>query len=134
MTEATQPVVLETVTPCPRCGELLSHDQAWCTRCGDPARTLVAPTPRWRRPIGVLLTVLALSLGALIASFVAASNDDPPPARTVTSTITTQPGETLPEGVIPAPAVVPAPAVSAAAGASGAAGAALPPASGKTKP
>lgn len=88
---------------CPRCGELLAPDQDWCLRCGDPARTVIAPTPRWRRPILALVALGALALGVLAAAFVALTNDDPPPARTLTQTITTELGQPLPPGVTPAP-------------------------------
>ncbi len=88
---------------CPRCGEVLAPDQDWCLRCGDPARTVIAPTPRWRRPIVALLALAALALGILAAAFVALTNDDPPPPQVFTKTITTQPGQPLPPGVTPAP-------------------------------
>ena len=89
--------------PCGRCGELLAPDQDWCLRCGDPARTVIAPTPRWRRPLLALGAFVLLALGVLTAAFISLTDDDPPPARTVTSTITTQPGDALPPGVTPAP-------------------------------
>ncbi len=93
---------------CPRCGELLAPDQDWCLRCGDPARTVIAPTPRWRRPIVALIAIAALALGVLAAAFVGITNNNPPPARTLTKTITTQPGQPLPPGVTPAPTTAPA--------------------------
>ncbi len=89
--------------PCPRCGEWLHEQQDWCLNCGDPARTVIAPTPRWRRPIYALLAVLAVTLGVLVGSFIAVTDDDPPAARTTTQTITVQPGEALAPGVTPAP-------------------------------
>lgn len=88
---------------CPRCGDTLEADQRWCLRCGDPARTVIAPTPRWRRPVVALGTLAVIAAGALTAGFIAITDDDPAPARTVTNTITTQPGEALPLGVTPAP-------------------------------
>ncbi len=91
---------------CPRCGELLASEQDWCLRCGDPARTVIAPTPRWRRPIVALIAVSALALGVLAAAFVGITNNNQPPARTLTRTITTQPGQPLPPGVTPAPTTV----------------------------
>ena len=93
--EAPQSAPIEGSLPCGRCGEVLTADQDWCLRCGDPARTVIAPTPRWRRPL--------LALGVLTAAFLSLTDDDPPPARTITSTITTQPGDALPPGVTPAP-------------------------------
>lgn len=91
------------VIPCPRCGEWLHSQQDWCLRCGDPARTVIAPSPRWRRPILALLALGALALGVMVAAFIALTSDDPPPPRTTTQTITVQPGEPLAPGVSPAP-------------------------------
>ncbi len=102
--------------PCPRCGEVLSVGQDWCLNCGDPARTVIAPTPRWRWPVAALAVLAALALGVLTAAFVGLSSDDPPPAITRTQTVTT-----------PAAAPVPAPAPTGTTGTSGNTGA-----SGKT--
>lgn len=95
------------VIPCPRCGEWLASGQDWCLRCGDPARTVIAPSPRWRRPIIAILAFGALALGVMVAAFIALTSDDPPPARTTTQTITVQPGEPLAPGVSPAPTTAP---------------------------
>jgi hypothetical protein len=100
--------------PCPRCGELLASDQQWCLRCGDPARTVIAPTPRWRRPLLALGALSLLALGVLTAAFISLTDDDPPAPNVITRTITTQPGDALPPGVTPAP--------GAATGATGATG------------
>ncbi len=89
--------------PCPRCGEMLAYDQDWCLRCGDPARTVIAPTPRWRRPLLAIGALAIVALGVLTAAFISLTDDDPPPPRTITNTITTQPGDALPPGVTPAP-------------------------------
>lgn len=94
--------------PCPRCGELLAANQDWCLRCGDPARTVIAAAPRWRRPLLALGALVVLALGVLTAAFISLTDDDPPPPRTITSTITTQPGDALPPGVTPVPAPAPA--------------------------
>ena len=91
------------VIPCPRCGEWLASEQDWCLRCGDPARTVIAPSPRWRRPVIAILALGVLALGVMVAAFIALTSDDPPPARTTTQTITVQPGEPLAPGVKPAP-------------------------------
>jgi len=64
---------------------------------------VIAPEPRWRRPIYALAALLAVTLGVLVGSFVAVTDDDPPQARTTTQTIIVQPGEALPPGVTPAP-------------------------------
>ena len=95
------------VIPCPRCGQWLHSQQDWCLNCGDPARTVIAPSPRWRRPIVALLALGALALGVMVAAFIALTSDDPPPARTTTQTITVQPGEPLAPGVSPAPTTAP---------------------------
>jgi hypothetical protein len=64
---------------------------------------VIAPAPRWRRPIYAVIAVLAVTLGVLVGAFVAVTDDDPPPTRTQTQTITVQPGEALAPGVTPAP-------------------------------
>ncbi|CAB4875364.1 unannotated protein [freshwater metagenome] len=84
---------------CPRCGATLAGDQDWCLNCGAPARTVIAPTPHWRRPILLLLTIAALGLGGLVAAFIALTNDDPPPSLTITRTTTLEPGAAPPPGV-----------------------------------
>ena len=48
--------------PCPHCGEWLHAQQDWCLHCGDPARTVIAPAPRWRRLIDVSLPAMAPTL------------------------------------------------------------------------
>ena len=98
--------------PCPRCGEVLSPAQDWCLNCGDPARTVLAPTPRWRWPLALLATLAVLALGVLAAAFIGLSSDDPPPAVTRTLVVTTQPGA--------------APAAAETSGATGATGPAAP--------
>lgn len=105
------------VLPCPRCGEPLAYDQDWCLRCGDPARTVIAPTPRWRRPLLAIGALAIVALGVLTAAFISLTDDDPPTPRTITNTITTQPGDALPPGVTPAPqppAAAPPPATPTA--------------------
>ena len=77
--------------PCPRCGEVLSPAQDWCLNCGDPARTVLAPTPRWRWPLALLAVLAVLALGVLAAAFIGLSSDDPPPAVTRTQVVTTPP-------------------------------------------
>ncbi len=84
---------------CPRCGELLAPDQDWCLRCGDPAHTVIAATPRWRRPVMAILALSAVALGVLTAAFIGLTDDDPPPPRTIVTTTTLPPGATPPPGV-----------------------------------
>ena len=129
--------------PCPRCGEVLSPAQDWCLNCGDPARTVIAPAPRWRLPLAILAAITALALGVLVAAFLALSADDPPPSLTTTQTITTQPGSPPIPGVetplIPPAAIPPTgsttpstqktsttPTVQPTTGATGTGGAAAP--------
>ncbi|MSX02336.1 MAG: hypothetical protein F2813_04150 [Actinobacteria bacterium] len=107
MASAQQPPWAYGALPCPRCGEWLHAQQDWCLNCGDPARTAIAPSPKWRRPIFALLAVLAVTLGVLAGAFIAVTDDDPPPARTTTQTIVVQPGEALAPGVTPAPTTAP---------------------------
>ena len=95
--------------PCPRCGEVLSAAQDWCLNCGDPARTVIAPTPRWRWPLALLAALAALALGVLTAAFVGLSSDDPPPAITRTQTVTTQPAATTAPTSTAATSAAPAP-------------------------
>ncbi|CAB4932388.1 unannotated protein [freshwater metagenome] len=84
---------------CPRCGATLAGDQDWCMSCGAPARTVIAPTPRWRRPVVALAALALVALGGLAAAFVALTADDPTPARTLTRTTTLAPGVAPPPGV-----------------------------------
>ncbi len=106
--DVTASALMFGALPCPRCGDFLAPDQDWCLRCGDPARTVIAPVPRWRRPLLVLGALALLALGVLTGAFISLTDDDPPAARTITNTITTQPGDALPPGVTPAPAPAPA--------------------------
>jgi predicted amidophosphoribosyltransferase len=55
---------------CPLCGSPLHETQDWCLRCGAAARTRLAATPRWRAPVIALATVIAVSLGVLVAALV----------------------------------------------------------------
>ena len=110
--------------PCPRCGEVLSPAQDWCLNCGDPARTVLAPTPRWRWPLALLAALAVLALGVLAAAFIGLSSDDPPPAVTRTQIVTTQPAA-APAATTPATASV-APAAQGTTGATGTGGASAP--------
>ena len=110
--------------PCPRCGEVLSPAQDWCLNCGDPARTVLAPTPRWRWPLALLAALAVLALGVLAAAFIGLSSDDPPPAVTRTQIVTTQPAA-APAATTPAAASV-APAAQGTTGATGTGGASAP--------
>ena len=110
--------------PCPRCGEVLSPAQDWCLNCGDPARTVLAPTPRWRWPLALLAALAVLALGVLAAAVIGLSSDAPPPAVTRTQIVTTQPGA-APAATTPAAASV-APAAQGTTGATGTGGTSAP--------
>lgn len=60
---------------CPLCGAPLHPAQEWCIRCGAAARTRLAASPNWKRPVAVLATVVALSLGVIAAALVALAGD-----------------------------------------------------------
>ena len=47
---------------CRRCGAALAARQRWCLRCGEPARTMIAPAPR-----RVARRATVAALGALLA-------------------------------------------------------------------
>jgi hypothetical protein len=72
---------------CPRCGAHVSDDQDWCLRCGDAARTRLAPTPNWRLPIAAAAAVAALAGIVLALAFVALTRDTAPlqPANDTTT-------------------------------------------------
>jgi hypothetical protein len=67
---------------CPRCAAPVGSDQDWCLACGAAARTRLAPTPNWRAPVVALAVVALLACIALVAAFVALTNDSTPPAAT----------------------------------------------------
>ncbi|HMJ01896.1 MAG TPA: hypothetical protein VK506_03085 [Conexibacter sp.] len=89
---------------CPRCGNALRDDQAWCLECGLAARTRVHPPPSWRAP--VIATVVALALlAAGIAFALVALLDDP--ERTPAPTTVTVPAATPPPATTPPAATTP---------------------------
>ena len=111
---------------CPRCGAEVPPDRDWCLECGLAARTVVAPTPRWRLPLIVAAVVGALALAAIAVAFVdltedpktipapAATTAVPPAATTPTAPApgttapeTTTPGQTAPPATVPPPVTVP---------------------------
>jgi hypothetical protein len=95
---------------CPRCGNTLRDDQAWCLECGLAARTRVHPPPSWRLP--VVLTCLALALlaaGIAVALVTLLDRPESTPApATVTAPATTPPAATTPTTPV-ATATTPAP-------------------------
>ena len=103
--------------PCPRCGARVPEDQDWCLECGLAARTVVAPTPKWRVPLIVAAVVGALALAAIAVAFVDLTEDPrtvPAPVATTAAppatTTPTVPAAPAPPGTTTPPAVtVPAP-------------------------
>ncbi len=89
---------------CPRCGNALRHDQAWCLECGLAARTRVHPPPSWRLPVIATLVALAL-LAAGIAFALVALLDEPEP--TPAPTTVTVPAATTPPATTPPVATTP---------------------------
>jgi septal ring-binding cell division protein DamX len=108
MTEVAAPSPPATARACPRCGAPLAPDQEWCLSCGTAVSTRIAPTPRWRVPVVLVGTLLALLVAALILALVELSGDPQPVAK--------------------APVGIPTPAAGAPAGDGGAAGATPTPA------
>ncbi|MEI2703436.1 MAG: hypothetical protein V9E83_13680 [Baekduia sp.] len=126
------------ITPCPRCGARLEPGQDWCLDCGSAARTRIATTPAWRRPLAVAGAIAALALGALGFAFADLTADNgrisdtpttvtlPPPGVTTAPAVTTaQPDAAQPTATSPAttPTETTPPATATTAPDSGGAGA-----------
>jgi predicted amidophosphoribosyltransferase len=111
---------------CPRCGAHVSDDQDWCLRCGDAARTRLAPTPNWRAPIALAAVVAALAGLVLALAFVALTRDEAPLQPTTATTAA--PAATAPPAVTPAPPPTTAPPTATTAPT------ATPPAASTTTP
>jgi RNA polymerase subunit RPABC4/transcription elongation factor Spt4 len=90
MTEVETPPPA-TERACPRCGASLAPDQEWCLSCGTAVRTRIATTPRWRVPIVLVGTLVALIAAALILALVELSGDPQPIAKAPTTTPTATP-------------------------------------------
>ena len=105
MTEVETPLP-PTERACPRCGASLAPDQEWCLSCGTAVRTRIAPTPRWRVPVVLVGTLLALIAAALILALVELSGDPQPIANAPGSTPTATPaGAPADDGGTAAPVV-----------------------------
>lgn len=93
---------------CPRCGAALAAGQDWCLECGAAATTRILPTPGWRLPAAILATAMVLAgAGAAVAYVQLSDDEEPQPARTVT----TAPGaavQTAPPAAPPAQTTPPA--------------------------
>lgn len=80
MTEVAAPPPA-TERACLRCGASLAADQEWCLNCGTAVATRIAPTPRWRLPILLVGSLLALIAIALVLALVELSGDPQPVAK-----------------------------------------------------
>ena len=101
---------------CPRCGSPLAPDQEWCLSCGTAVGTSIASTPRWRVPVILVGSVLALLVAALALSLVELSGDPQPvakaPAGAPAASPTVPPGE---GGAAAAPTTAPQPSATPSA-------------------
>jgi SPOR domain len=113
---ATPPPATERA--CPHCGATLAPDQEWCLSCGTAVATRIAPTPRWRVPIVLVGSLLALIGLALVLALVELSGDPQPVAKAPTTAATATPagapaddgGSAAPvAGATPTPAATPVP-------------------------
>lgn len=98
-----QPVPLR----CPRCGANVAPEQDWCLECGAPARTRLAPTPRWQAPIALVAVVVLLAGVALAFAFTSLTSDDG--SVSAATTAPAQPAETIGTQSVP---VAPVPTTS----------------------
>jgi len=101
--DATAPV-----TACPRCDAALAADQSWCTACGLAARTRIAPTPNWRRPLVAAVAVGAVAIVALMVAFFALTNNDNPLPPATTPAAAPAPAPSEPTATAPATTAAPA--------------------------
>lgn len=109
---ATAPPATEQ-RACPRCGAALAPDQEWCLSCGDAVGTTIAPTPRWRLPVVLVGTLLALLAAALVLSLVELGGDPQPVAEAPGNAATPTPSAAPDDGAAaPAPTVAPEPSVT----------------------
>jgi hypothetical protein len=99
-----QPVPLR----CPRCGANVAPEQDWCLECGAPARTRLAPTPKWQAPIALVAVVVLLAGLALAFAFTNLTSDDG--SVSASTAAPAQPAETIGTQSVP---VAPAPTTSA---------------------
>lgn len=104
MSDATPPVLR-----CPRCGAAVPDEQAWCLQCGYGARTRIAPTPRFRRPLTglLLLAVVAFAVLALAFADLTADHGRIPATITATTPAPAVPGATTAAPGSPSPPVTP---------------------------
>ena len=118
MTDVETPPPAVEQRACPRCGAELAPDQEWCLSCGNAVGTRIAPTPRWRLPIVLVGTVLALFVAALVLSLVELGGDPQPVAKAPNPGATATPSAAPEDGAAtPAPTTAPAPGATPEAGA-----------------
>jgi len=89
---------------CPRCGNTLRDDQAWCMECGLAARTRVDRPPNWKLPIAATLIALLLAAAAIAYTLVVLFDEKEVPATPATVTTTLPPAAPAPAPVTPPPA------------------------------
>jgi hypothetical protein len=81
-TDVEATVTVEPTTPaptpylCPRCQTPLQPEQDWCLNCGTAARTAIAATPNWKRPLALLAVVAVVFAIACAWAFVELTNND----------------------------------------------------------
>lgn len=93
---------------CPRCGQALRSDQAWCLECGLAARTRVHPPPNWRLPIALTLLLLALLAAGIAFTLVALLDErEAAPAATTVTVPAPAPAATTPPVTTPPATTVP---------------------------
>jgi hypothetical protein len=118
MTSVETPPPAVEQRACPRCGAQLAPDQEWCLSCGEAVGTRIAPTPRWRLPIVLVGTVLALLVAALALSLVELGGDPQPVAKAPTPAATPTPSAAPDDGTAAAtPTTAPEPSATPDAGA-----------------
>jgi hypothetical protein len=127
MTDVATPPPAVATRACPRCGAELAPDQEWCLSCGTAVGTRIAPTPRWRLPVVLVGTVLALLVAALVLSLVELGGDPQPVAKQPTPGATPTPSAAPDDGTAAvAPTTAPQPSATPEAGATPAPGATAP--------
>lgn len=120
-----------TPVVCPRCGNTVGAEQAWCLSCGAPARTRMRPTPNWRLPVATIVALVLVVAGGTLGAFIAltTTGDEatptaatttvpaapavpaPDPQPTAAAPATTTPAATAPTATTPgAPVVTTTPA------------------------
>jgi hypothetical protein len=107
MTDVATPPPATEQRACPHCRSPLAPDQEWCLSCGTAVGTRIAPTPRWRLPVILVGTVLALLVAALALALVELSADPQPVAKAPTSQATATPSTPPEEGGSAAPTTTP---------------------------